>query len=157
MVCPAYYSEFCSNSEPLRRLHGTTSTSSPGSLSKQSSCNSRECPASDHSFASQVEISEKECGDSAKQYWDNVFLNSHLSVHAWKAQSKVIQKAPQQTRDSQGVGENACDNTVDGKAKSDSQARRQHRKRRKGIERAQKVQSIGSKKKDMPFKVKVMS
>lgn len=91
-----------SNAAISRTSTGNTSNSNPYSTSPTSSTSSSPskttqvhphyCPAAYHprSAATAIELSSF---DNDDQYWENVRLNSHLSVDAWKTQSKVAQKA----------------------------------------------------------------
>lgn len=89
-----------SNPPISRTATNNTVTSNPFSTSptKTTAIHPHYCPAAYHSTpnpraAAAAEAIELGTFDTDEHYWDNVRLNSHLSVDAWKTQSKVARKA----------------------------------------------------------------
>lgn len=138
----------------------TTSTSSQGSPGKHSSIHPHYCPAQYHAAPSEAELAERHRSDNEEQHWDNVFLNSHLSVDAWKSQSKVVKKASQQqhsaSEDDDDVHAQADDEEESG-LRTRARGRRRQRRQRSSDKPQQAGESPASSKKNMSWKLRGMN
>lgn len=85
------------NTQPVSISPTSSITATTSASSKTSDIHPHYRPAAyhhpSHTTTSSDTPSTLTHQDSDEQHWDNVRLNSHLSVDAWKSQSKVAQKA----------------------------------------------------------------